>query len=74
MRGLFLFIFLAFATEGSARIGWTLQECRKHYGNEVNISKSGITPETVDFRVGNFFVGVSFLNERVAHIYYFKQG
>jgi hypothetical protein len=60
-----------------ARLGWTLQECRDHYGKETFISEvppAGPIFQDFHFQVGHFFVGVNFMNNRVGQIYYFKTG
>lgn len=59
-----------------ARLGWTLEQCREAYGKETNVSipPAGVLHEVFDFSVGNFFVGVTFLRDKVAYIYYFKKG
>jgi hypothetical protein len=56
-----------------ARIGWTLEQCRERYGKETNIHVPGSVNEVVEFRVGNFFVGCSFIDNKVAYINYFKE-
>ena len=51
-----------------ARLGWTLQECRDHYGKETFISEvppAGPIFQDFHFQVGHFFVGVNFMNNRV---------
>src|ERR1700730_5325070 len=67
---------LMMQSASQARIGWTLEQCREAYGKEANISipPADALYEGVDFRVGNFFIGVSFLADKVAYIYYFKDG
>jgi len=51
------------ASTCDARIGWTLEQCRERYGKEVGIDKPPASSllDTVQFRVGNFFIGASFL-------------
>jgi hypothetical protein len=59
-----------------SRIGWTLEQCRGVYGKETNVSipPAGVLHEVFEFSVGNFFVGVTFLRDKVAYVYYFKKG
>ena len=67
---------LLMQSSAQSRIGWTLEHCREVYGKETNVSipPAGVLHEVFDFSVGNFFVGVTFLGDKVAHIYYFKKG
>jgi hypothetical protein len=59
-----------------ARIGWTLEECREHYGKEVDVSvpPAGPLHELVLFHAGNFYIGVKFLDGKVGYIHYGKRG
>jgi len=69
-------VLLTMQSASQARIGWTLDQCREVYGKETNVSipPAGVLHEVFDFSVGNFFVGVTFLGDKVAYIYYFKEG
>jgi hypothetical protein len=56
-----------------ARIGWTEDECREHYGKEIDIGRADGTLYEV-FHVGNLNINLSFLGGKVAHISYVKVG
>jgi hypothetical protein len=59
------------ATSARAGLGWTLDECRQHYGGVQNTSQDGARPH-YGFTAKGFAIFVWFLDGKVSHIVYQK--